>query len=195
MKGLFEILQQAAMKGPRLFGILALSLGFLLMPESSLAARSVYTSLGSQCRDTVFNGEPASECDGTGGWRIRIVPEQERTYAVLEKRGYSLSLRDAMFSREIGHFPDLASPLKKSADPQAEWRLDEHGTPYALIFRVYAVDPEKSLQNHTNPYRSRLLVIKLTDTACVAGIVRENAEARNLADHPATCFGTQGNGR
>ncbi len=161
--------------------------GFLGAPRISLAQTSLYTSLAQQCRPTFYRRQPARQCAGAGGWRIMIIAEPERSYPVLTRGGYVKSLRDAVFSEEVGHFPDIQAPAKHAADPRAEWRLDARGVPRALIFRVYALDPGKSLQDDQNPYRSRLLVVRLGAMACVIGVAQDNDAARRLADSAAGC--------
>jgi len=159
----------------------------LCAPRLSLATTSRYTSLAKQCRNTFSQRHPARECVGVGGWHIVIVSEPERSYLVVARGGYVKNLRDEVFSKEVGQFPDIYAPAKPGANPLAEWRLDARGVPRALIFRVYALDPAKSLQDDPNPYRSSLLVVRLGKIACVIGIVQDNDQARRLADSAIAC--------
>jgi hypothetical protein len=153
----------------------------LLAPRLSMAERSVYTSLEKKCRTTTYQEQPATECPGIWGWRLLVVYEAERSYLVLKKQGYVKSLRDEIFSEEIGQFPEIPAATR------AEWRLGSQGRSRALIFRVYAVDPKKSLQEDPNPYKSSLLVVRLGEVACVLGVVKDNKRARLLADSNAAC--------
>ena len=152
----------------------------LFATEGSSAERSVYSSL-RKCRNTTYQGQPARECKGVVGWRLIVVSEPERSYLVLRRKGYDKSLRDDIFSEEIGHFPDI--PVAS----RVEWRLGSTGRPHAVIFRVSAVDPNKSLQEDSNPYKSSLLVVRLGQTACTLGVVNDNKLARELADSDAGC--------
>jgi hypothetical protein len=158
----------------------------LLVPRVGIAERSIYTSLEKKCWNTKYQGQSARECMGVRGWRLLIVYEPERSYLVLRKKGYEKNLRDDIFSEEIGHFPEIRSP-RKGTDLLAEWRLDSQGRPRALIFRVFGVDPKKSLQEDPNPYKSSLIIVRLDQPACVLGIVNDNERARLLADSNTQC--------
>ena len=153
----------------------------LLAPRITLAERSIYTSLEKKCRNTTYHRQPVRECTGVQGWRLLVVPEAERSYLVLKRQGYVKSLRDDIFSEKIGQFPEIP------AITRPEWRLGSQGRLRALIFRVIAVDPEKSLQEDPNPYKSSLLVVRLGQTACVLGVANNNNSARLLADSNAVC--------
>jgi len=160
--------------------LIALLCSSLFATEGDSASRSVYSSL-KQCRNTAYQGQPARECIGIGGWRLMVVSESDRSYLVLRRKGYDKSLRDDIFSERIGQFPEIL------ATSRAEWRLGETGRPHALIFRVFAVDPNKNLQEDSNPYKSSLLVVRLGQTACALGVVNDNKLARELADSDAEC--------
>lgn len=169
----------------RFFTFLALLLA--LLPRPGIAEHSVYTSLAKGCRTTTYQANPARQCGGVRGWRVLVVSEQERSYLALRKGKYVKSLRENIFSEAVGHFPDIYDPAPDSRDPVAEWRLDTRGQPRAMIFRVYALDPEKSPQTDPDVYRSRLIVVRLGKNACVLGIVADNEQARHMADQSVEC--------
>jgi|GEM_PF-1801415 len=164
----------------------------LLAPASGYPEQSRYTSLDQDCETSVYRGQPAEKCPVVGGWSVWVVAEQERTYLVLQSKGFSLNLRREMFSGNLGLFPDIHSPDNPTAEPRAEWRLSSGSVPRAFIVRVHGQDPGKSLQDDPHPYQSRLLVVRLGGNACVLGIVRTNEEARQLADGSGECSDSQG---
>ena len=163
-----------------------------LAPASGYPEQSRYTSLEQGCKTSWYQGQPAEACPGVGGWSVWVVDEQERTYLVLRRKGFSLNLRREIFSGSLGLFPGIHSPDNPAAESRAEWRLTNHSAPRALIVRIHGQDPEKSLQVDPHPYQSRLLVVRLGADACVLGIASNNEVARQLADGPGDCSGAQG---
>jgi len=118
------------------------------------------------------------ECGSVGGWRLLLVASQENTWIELRSSAITWSGEKAIvYDAPIGLFPTIG------ASPQVEWRLNGHGVPTALIFRVAATS-----RTDQKTRVSRLFVVRLEqDRACVVGRVATNAEARALADGPAQC--------
>lgn len=77
---------------------------------------------------------------------------------------------------KFGHFPNIN-------DEHAEWRISKSGEPKALIFRIYAQDPDKA-----STKLSRLFVIGLANhIPRFCGIAKTNEEAIKIADDARAC--------
>jgi hypothetical protein len=152
----------------------------------SAANRSVYTPLEPTSCTTPADlaaeydvrGLGVQECGGMGGWRLMVVASDANTWIELRSPRATWSGEDAIvYNEPIGQFTAVASGAR------AEWRIDVHGDPRALIVRLTAQNPRDSRSRV-----SRLLVVRLErDAACVIGRVVTNTDARRLADGTATC--------
>lgn len=165
-----------------------LSIVIIAIPAFA-AAESIYTSVKSDnCQDIkppldkLFEsrGLDAEECNAPGGWRLFVASTDPRSWIELSygKLLWSTA-QPVVYDKKyrFGNFPNIDSDSGK-----VEWRLSQSKEPYALIFRVHAIN-DTSDKNLT-----RLFVIRITNNIpYFCGTAKTNAEARKLADSTQGC--------
>lgn len=128
-----------------------------------------------------FGHEYVSECPAPKGWRLFKEYDSEgiRSWLRLSYGNEIWSTVHQVWGDEkygFGHFPNVN-------DEYVEWRISKNGEPKALIFRIYAQDPDKA-----SSVLTRLFVIGLADhIPRFCGIAKTNEEAINIADDARTC--------
>ncbi len=125
------------------------------------------------------------ECPAPPPYRLFVVSSDARSWVDLRRNDRTWSTEQrVVYSREVlalGQFPNVAG------SEVAEWRLNSHGQPRALIVRLKLVAPSEDARGAAT--LSRLLVIGLSaDTVCDLGLAKSNEEARRLAEtSPTPC--------
>jgi hypothetical protein len=126
------------------------------------------------------------ECPAPPPYRLFVVSSDARSWVDLRRNNRTWSTEQrVVYSREVlalGQFPNVAG------SEVAEWRLNAHGKPLALIVRLRLAAPP-SAEARGAASISRLLVIGLSeDAACDLGLASSNGGARQLAEKsPGTC--------
>lgn len=128
------------------------------------------------------------ECPAPRPYRLFVVSSDARSWIDLRRnhRIWSTEQR-VVYSPELlelGQFPNVGG------SHVAEWRMNQHGRPLALIVRLKLVAPSEEARGAATI--SRLLVIGLTsEAACDLGLASNNDHARQLADKsPTDCHAT-----
>lgn len=127
------------------------------------------------------------ECPGINGWRLFYVTDSEHSWLEIAKGKRLWSTENEVSGSGVynfGQMQDLGNLAR------LEWRLKHNATPAALIFQVQATDPNSTLTKLRILYR--FYVIGLTKgIPQFCGSFKTKAEARKVADNPASCLDLQ----
>jgi hypothetical protein len=119
------------------------------------------------------------ECPAPSEWRLYVIVGGDRSWVdIAHNESLWTTEQEVVYRKEnfFGFFPNITSK-------RVEWRINEKGTPSALIFPITAQNPEQPDTNIT-----RFFVISLRDRVpFFCGTARTDDEARVIADKPAAC--------
>lgn len=157
-------------------------------------SRSLYTPISSSgcaapspevAKAYAVRDLAVEECPAPPPYRLFVVSSDARSWVDLRRNNHTWSTEQrVVYSREVlalGQFPNVAG------SDVAEWRLNPHDKPHALIVRLRLASPSAEARGAASI--SRLLVIRLSeDAACDLGLASSNEGARQLAEKPPdTC--------